>query len=118
MTNTGVTVSEEIRRRICAEYIEMPGLLLTQAQAQRMWSLDAETCNQVLESLTDEKFLYRRIDGMYGRWCDAPGFPAPRMAKAASVTVDRSARTASRSDEVEVQDRLRVNTGHDARRTT
>jgi hypothetical protein len=118
MTNTGVTVCEEIRRRICAEYTEMPGLLLTRAQARRMWSLDELTCNQVLESLTDEKFLYRRTDGTYGRWRDAAGFPAPRMAKAASVSVDMSARTASRSDEGEVQGRLRVNTGHDARRTT
>ena len=118
MTSSGVPVSEEIRRRICAEYTEMPGLLLTRAQACRMWCLDEQTCNQVLESLTDEKFLYRRTDGMYGRWRDAAGFPQARMAKAASVSADRSARTASRSDEGEVQDRLRVNTGHDARRTT
>jgi hypothetical protein len=118
MTNTGVTVSEEIRRRICAEYTEMPGLLLTLAQARRMWCLDEETCNQVLESLTDEKFLYRRADGTYGRWSDAAGFPPPRMVKAAGVSADRSARAPSRFDEGEVQDRRRVNTGHDARRTT
>jgi hypothetical protein len=34
--------------RIEGEYNEMPGLKLTEAQAQRLWDLDADTCRTIL----------------------------------------------------------------------
>jgi hypothetical protein len=84
MTESLVIVSREqiLRRRICGEYLEMPGLRLTCRQAQRLWAIDEQTCVQILESLTQEKFLYRRDDGTYGRLTEgAATFPPPRMLK-------------------------------------
>jgi hypothetical protein len=85
-----VIVSEQILHRVCGEYLEMPGLQLTRPQAQRLWGLDEQTCAVLLESLTEEKFLYRRPDGMYARLTDgAVTFPPLRMVK-----VDRAPRLA------------------------
>ena len=47
---------------IKAEYLEMPGLCLTLAQAARLWNVDRITCLAELESLTREGFLRRRRD--------------------------------------------------------
>ncbi len=68
MAQSLVIVSkDQILHRIRCEYIEMPGLRLTRAQAQRLWGLDERTCAQLLDSLIDEKFLQRRDDGAYAR---------------------------------------------------
>jgi len=68
MTESLVIVSrQQILRRICGEYLEMPGLRLTCKQAQRLWGIDEQTCVQILESLAQEKFLYRSDDGIYAR---------------------------------------------------
>jgi hypothetical protein len=53
--------------RIESEYHEMPGLTLTQAQAQRLWGLDGTTCNAVLATLTKRRFLKRTANGTYVR---------------------------------------------------
>lgn len=50
-----------------AEYAEMPGLLLTPAQMQRLWGLDARTLDTVLSTLVRSGFLVRRSTGNYGR---------------------------------------------------
>ena len=34
-----------------AEYREMPGLHLTEKQAQRLWGLDRQTCSDLLSTL-------------------------------------------------------------------
>jgi hypothetical protein len=52
--------------RIRGEYLEMPGLKLTLAQAQRLWQL-GEECLELLGMLVDAKFLCRRSDGRYAR---------------------------------------------------
>lgn len=57
---------------IKAEYEEMPGLRLTRAQAQRLWSLDPTMCGELLESLVDMKFLGRTPDGRYCKLHDGP----------------------------------------------
>src|SRR5688500_13887720 len=44
---------------IRGEYLELPGLSLTTAQAQRLWNLDRETCQGVLDGMVREKFLKR-----------------------------------------------------------
>jgi putative heme degradation protein len=46
---------------IRAEYIEFPGMHLTRPQIQRLWNLDAETCDALVEALEAERFL-RRTD--------------------------------------------------------
>ena len=50
---------------IQAEYSEMPGLHLTKPQVQRLWSLDAPTCEAVLEALEVSRFLRRTKTGGY-----------------------------------------------------
>ena len=86
MNQSRIIVSEQILHRICGEYLEMPGLQLTRPQAQRLWGLDEQTCAALLESLTEEKFLYRRPDGVYARLTDgAVTFPPLRMVKAERV---------------------------------
>jgi hypothetical protein len=87
-TNESLVVvsREEILRRIRAEYLEMPGLRLSRPQAQRLWGLDEQTCAQLLESLTEEKFLYRRDDGMYARLTEgAVTYPPLPTVKAERV---------------------------------
>jgi len=51
--------------RIRGEYVEMPGLCLTFAQACRLWQVDATTCQSVLDTLLSETFLARRQDGSF-----------------------------------------------------
>ncbi len=46
---------------ICGEYLEMPGLHLTKPQMQRLWGLDAATCDALLDALEAARFL-RRTD--------------------------------------------------------
>lgn len=54
-------------RRVQGEYIEMPGLRLTPAQAQRLWGMDSAACNALLGALVDAKFLFRTRDGAFVR---------------------------------------------------
>jgi hypothetical protein len=50
----------EALRRAQAEFREMPGLRLTEAQAARLLSFDSALCSAVLETLVDRRFLTRR----------------------------------------------------------
>ena len=65
-----VGTAEQILDRICGEFLEMPGLRLTLAQAQRLWGLDADICRYLLDVLTAFKFLGRAEDGTYRRLSD------------------------------------------------
>ena len=62
---------EDTLRRVQGEYIEMPGLRLTPAQAQRLWGLDRAACDELLGALVDAKFLCRTRDGAFVRVDDA-----------------------------------------------
>ena len=74
---------EDVLRRIWGEYAEMPGLRVTQQQAQRLWALDAATCHAALEFLTQAGFLCKTQTNEYARLTDGPtAFPTFRMAKA------------------------------------
>ena len=53
--------------RVRGEYLEMPGLRLTPAQAQRLWGLDALAAQSVIQSLVDAGFLRRTPDGTFVR---------------------------------------------------
>lgn len=53
--------------RIRGEYLEMPGLRLTAAQAARLWAVDAATCTDVLGRLVEDRFLMRTRSGAYVR---------------------------------------------------
>ena len=45
--------------RVYGEYLEMPGLQLTLAQASRLWNTQPTTSARVLERLVDSSFLRR-----------------------------------------------------------
>jgi hypothetical protein len=58
---------------VCGEFLEMPGLQLTLAQACRLWNLDSATGAAALETLVNGGFL-RRSGACYlragsGRLC-------------------------------------------------
>lgn len=55
----------DILRRIEGEYREMPGMCVTAPQAQRLWGLDATTCDVVLRTLVDCRFLRRTPRGTF-----------------------------------------------------
>ena len=48
---------DTIVRRVREEFREMPGLLLTPAQATRLWGLEDKTCAEVIETLVAAEFL-------------------------------------------------------------
>jgi hypothetical protein len=47
----------EALRRAKADFLEMPGLQLTTAQAMRLWAFDADLCGAVLTTLVEMRFL-------------------------------------------------------------
>jgi hypothetical protein len=59
--------TDEVLRRVQGEFLEMPGLRLTDRQARRLWGLDAASCDALLGALIDAKFLFRTRDGAFMR---------------------------------------------------
>ncbi len=49
--------------RVRSEFVEMPGLRLTPAQAMRLWSVDAAVCDLIIETLVGSAFLRRGTGG-------------------------------------------------------
>jgi hypothetical protein len=66
----------------------MPGLRVTEAQARRLWGLDADSCDALLGALVEAKFLFRTRDGAFMRVESA----APVKA---SLRPDRPRKTAA-----------------------
>ena len=66
MTHT----KEDIIRLVESDFGEMPGMCLTEAQAQRLWSLERAVCSDILETLVERGFLTRKPDGRYRRAVD------------------------------------------------
>ena len=61
------SVTEEVLRRVRGEFLEMPGLRVTETQARRLWGLDAAMCSALLGVLIDARFLFRTRDGAFMR---------------------------------------------------
>jgi RecB family exonuclease len=59
--------SNPLLHRIRSEFLEMPGLRLTPAQAARLWAVDHETSKRILDRLTITGFLFRNREGAYLR---------------------------------------------------
>jgi hypothetical protein len=53
--------------RVRGEYRDMPGLSLTERQAQRLWGLEPADCRAVLDVLIATGFLRRTNEGGYVR---------------------------------------------------
>lgn len=62
---TDFTEHREWLRLIQAEYQEIPGLKLTKPQAQRLWGLDGDLCEALLDSLIASRFLYKTATQAY-----------------------------------------------------
>src|SRR5437879_3518745 len=67
MTPGQPRATEDVLRRVQGEFLEMPGLRLTEAQARRLWGLDAASCDALLGALVDANFLFRTRDGAFMR---------------------------------------------------
>lgn len=59
--------TDDVVRRVKGEFLEMPGLRLTEPQARRLWGLDAASCGALLRTLVEAKFLFRTRDGAFMR---------------------------------------------------
>ena len=70
----------EVLKRVQGEFLEMPGLRLTSAQACRLWGLDATVCDAVLGALVDAKFLFKTRDGAFVKSEHATSGWAVRLA--------------------------------------
>lgn len=55
-------LDNDLLARVYGEYIEMPGLQLTLAQASRLWNTKLATSASVLERLVSASFLRRAGD--------------------------------------------------------
>jgi hypothetical protein len=60
-------VLTEWLRLVRADYLEVPGLHLTKAEIQRMWGLDAPTCEALVCTLVESRFLRMTRRDRYGR---------------------------------------------------
>ena len=58
---------DDVLRRVQGEFLEMPGLRLTHAQARRLWGLDAASCEALLTVLVEANFLFQTRDGAFMR---------------------------------------------------
>ena len=67
MTPESIRANDDVLRRVQGEFLEMPGMRLTEAQARRLWNLDAASCQALLNALVDAKFLFRTRDGAFMR---------------------------------------------------
>ncbi len=87
MSPEPVFATEETLRRVQGEFLEMPGLRLTEAQARRLWGLDTASCAALLGALVDAKFLFRTRDGAFMRVEHALPVKATWRSRAHTVAV-------------------------------
>jgi hypothetical protein len=55
-------------RVVRAEYLEVPGMHLTKAEMQRLWGLDAQTCDALVATLVGSRFLRLTRHDRYARF--------------------------------------------------
>jgi hypothetical protein len=66
-TAQGGSLFDVALQRVKADFLEMPGLQLTTAQARRLWTLDSGVCDAVLAELVGAQFLARSRNGSFVR---------------------------------------------------
>ena len=98
MSRESIRANEDVLRRVQGEFLEMPGLRLTEAQARRLWNLDAASCSALLTALVESQFLFRTRDGAFmriehGRPARASAIVADWMGKASVMPARASAAT-------------------------
>ena len=78
---------DDVLQRIQGEFVEMPGLRLTAAQAQRLWGLERDVCAALLGALLDAKFLSQTRDGAFVRLDGALPTRVPNAKRGQSLAV-------------------------------
>ncbi len=58
---------DDVTQRVRAEFVEMPGLSVTPAQAARLWGLDEATGEVVIDHLVEAAFLRKTHGGAVTR---------------------------------------------------
>ncbi len=87
MSSEPIRATEEVLRRVQCEFLEMPGLRLTEQQARRLWGLDAASCAALLGALVDAQFLFRTRDGAFMRVEQATPAKANLRSRSRTVAV-------------------------------
>ena len=64
--------ANKLALRVRGEFMEMPGLRLNLAQAQRLWGLDSTRCEAILKALVDMGFLTCTREQMFVRRASQP----------------------------------------------
>jgi hypothetical protein len=77
---------ESLLQRVQGEFLEMPGLRLTEAQPCRLWAMDLVTCSALLEELIAERFLFRTRDGAFMRIESGPPVKASLPSRTTNVS--------------------------------
>jgi hypothetical protein len=90
MDQRPASLATQLLNRIWAEYLEMPGLSLTSAQAQRLWGLDAITSRDALGLLVESKLLRRGEDGRYRRSMEGTARPHSSCTAKARIEATRA----------------------------
>src|SRR5437870_7498742 len=67
MSSESLLANDDVLSRVKGEFLEMPGLRLTEPQARRLWGLDHDVCEVLLQTLVDANFLFRTRDGAFMR---------------------------------------------------
>jgi len=64
---------------ICNQFVELRGLRLTAQQAQRVWGIDEWSCQRLLETLVEQKFLFQDEHSTYMQLTDEAARPQRRL---------------------------------------
>lgn len=73
--------SPELLERIRGEFLEMPGLKITTAQACCLWNLSEQTLSGVLDTLIAEGFLLRTPSGEFIALPSAAKMPKANLSE-------------------------------------
>ncbi|HXI32049.1 MAG TPA: hypothetical protein VNG89_26605 [Vicinamibacterales bacterium] len=77
---------DDVRERVRAEYLEMPGLHLTIDQVQRLCGIERRLCATVLDGLVEERFLCVKPNGAYARAWEGYQTRAVKATQRAAMT--------------------------------
>jgi hypothetical protein len=67
LSSASEVVLDDLLQRVRSEFLEMPGLCVTRAQARRLWALDVAVCEAVLATLVEAKFLIESRNASFVR---------------------------------------------------
>lgn len=67
MHTSRVQPLNDIVGRVRREFLEMPGLRLTEPQARRLWTLEPSLCSAALTTLVNSGFLLQTPEGSFLR---------------------------------------------------